>query len=246
MSISTRLEICHLTVRLTNGTEILHDLSLTVPVGEVHAIMGPNGSGKSTLAQVLMGHPSYEVVSGEIFLDGQNITKWTPEERARHGMLLTFQHPVAIPGVSVANVIRRSQKAVTTASPSVVEFKQLLQTELERVNLSSDFAKRGIHDGFSGGERKKIEVIQAVMLTPRLLILDEIDSGLDVDALKKIVQQLVRLHAETDVAMLVITHYARILNDLIPDRVHVLKEGMLTESGEASLAQLIEERGYAT
>lgn len=245
-----RLELQDVAVRLRDQGSILEHVNLAIPAGEIHAIMGPNGSGKSTLAQSLLGHPGYELTKGKILLDGEEVQTLRTEERAKRGMFLTFQHPVAIPGVSVANVVRRAHRVlageISPDTATVAGFRKKLEAAFSRVQLSKDFMRRGINDGFSGGERKKVEIIQAAMLAPRMLILDEIDSGLDVDALRSVVAEIQRLYDAHHPAILLITHYTRILKLLKPHAVHILKAGTIVQSGGPELADTIEEKGYTS
>lgn len=239
-----RLELRDVAIRLKNGDSIIDKIDLTLNPGEIHAVMGPNGSGKSTLAQTLMGHPAYELTSGAVLLDGEEIQNMPTEERAQKGMFLSFQNPVAVPGVSLANTVRRAARARDMNTKTVQEFKHALEATLERVGLSNDFMKRGLNDELSGGERKKTEIAQASMLAPSVLILDEVDSGLDVDALRDVVKEIRNIHTQTKPAILVITHYARILKELKPDHVHILKDGKIVKSGGPELAETTEKEGY--
>jgi Fe-S cluster assembly ATP-binding protein len=242
------LEIRNLHV-VIDETEILKGVNLTVNQGEVHALMGPNGSGKSTLANTLMGHPAYEVTEGEVWFKGQNIIGLAPDERAKLGLFLAFQYPVAIPGVSVANFLRSAINARRKVEDPedkgipVVEFRKLLKTKMDLLEMSHDFAGRYLNDGFSGGEKKRAEILQMATLEPQIAILDETDSGLDIDALR-IVASGVNALAGPDLGVLVITHYQRILNYIKPDKVHIMLRGQIVETGEAELAERLEERGY--
>lgn len=242
------LEIRNLHVQI-NGKEILKGFTLNLPKGEVHAIMGPNGTGKSTLAYTLMGHPSYEVTEGEVIFKGQNILDLEPDERSRLGIFLAFQYPVAIPGVTVANFLRTAVNARRKAeSPddkgiSIPEFRRLLKDKMSMLKMDSAFAGRYLNDGFSGGEKKRAEILQMAVLKPEIAILDETDSGLDIDALR-IVSEGVNALRGPELGVLVITHYQRILNYIRPDVVHVMMDGRIVESGDADLAQHLEEHGY--
>lgn len=245
---SSALEISNLHVRV-DETEILKGVDLTVRQGEVHALMGPNGSGKSTLAYSLMGHPAYEVTEGQVLFDGKDILGLAPDERSRAGVFLAFQYPVGIPGVSVANFLRSAINARRKdANPedkgiSVSEFRTLLKKKMDMLEMSHDFAGRYLNEGFSGGEKKRAEILQLATLEPRMAILDETDSGLDIDALR-IVAHGVNTLSGPDMGVLVITHYQRILNYVKPDYVHIMLKGKIVESGGAALAMKLEERGY--
>ncbi|MHB0989178.1 MAG: Fe-S cluster assembly ATPase SufC [Bellilinea sp.] len=232
-----------------DGKEILKGVDLTLPQGEVHAIMGPNGTGKSTLAYTLMGHPSYEVTGGEVLYDGQNILELEPDERSRLGIFLAFQYPVAIPGVTVANFLRTAvnsrRRAVNPEDKGVPipEFRKLLKSKMEMLKVDPAFAGRYLNDGFSGGEKKRAEILQMATLEPKIAILDETDSGLDIDALR-IVSEGVNALRGPGLGVLVITHYQRILNYIKPDVVHVMMDGRIVESGGPDLALHLEEHGY--
>jgi len=223
--------------------EIVKGVSLTVNEGEIHALMGPNGSGKSTLANTIMGHPRYSVTGGEVLFRGQNILDLPPDERARRGLFLSFQYPTAIPGVTMVNFLRRAVNSVRGEEMPVRQFRTLLQEKMKLLKVDEDFARRYVNDGFSGGEKKKAEILQLGVLQPKLALLDETDSGLDVDALR-IVAEGVNAVAGPEMGVLLITHYQRILNYIKPDVVHVLADGRLIKSGGADLAKQIEERGY--
>lgn len=231
------------------GKEILKGVDLTLPQGEVHAIMGPNGTGKSTLAYTLMGHPSYEVTGGEVIYDGQNILELAPDERSRLGIFLAFQYPVAIPGVTVANFLRTAvnsrRRAVNPDDKGVPipEFRKMLKSKMEMLKVDPTFAGRYLNDGFSGGEKKRAEILQMATLEPKIAILDETDSGLDIDALR-IVSEGVNALRGPGLGVLVITHYQRILNYIKPDVVHVMMDGRIVESGGPDLALHLEEHGY--
>lgn len=229
--------------------EILKGLDLTIRQGEVHAIMGPNGTGKSTLAYALMGHPSYEVTDGEVLYKGQNILELEPDERSRLGIFLAFQYPVAIPGVTVANFLRtainarrRAENAEDKGIP-IPEFRKMMKERMEHLRMDTSFAGRYLNEGFSGGEKKRAEILQMAMLKPEIAILDETDSGLDIDALR-IVSEGVNALRSQDLGVLVITHYQRILNYIKPDFVHIMMGGRIVESGGADLALHLEEHGY--
>ncbi|MBI2876086.1 MAG: Fe-S cluster assembly ATPase SufC [Candidatus Tectomicrobia bacterium] len=230
------------------GKRILKGLSLEIRPGEIHALMGPNGSGKSTLAFTLMGHPNYQVDGGRVLFQGEDLLALKPDERARRGLFLAFQYPSAIPGVSVANFLRLALKAVRGAEgngkplPSA-QFRKLLRETMGRLKMEPDFATRHLNEGFSGGEKKRLEILQLSMLQPALAILDEIDSGLDIDALKTVSEGVNHL-AGTNLAMLIITHYQRILNYIQPHVVHVLMDGRVALSGGSDLARQLEAQGY--
>jgi len=232
-----------------SGKEILKNFNLIIKQGEVHAIMGPNGTGKSTLAYTLMGHPNYEVTSGEIIYRGKSLLELASDERSRLGLFLAFQYPVAIPGVTVANFLRTALNARRRANdPSdkgipIVEFRKLLREKMESLRMDFNFAGRYLNDGFSGGEKKRAEILQMAILKPEIAILDETDSGLDIDALR-VVSEGVNTLRGPDLGVLVITHYQRILNYIKPDFVHIMLDGRIVESGEADLALHLEEHGY--
>lgn len=238
------LEIKDLHVSI-EGSDILKGLSLTVRGGEVHALMGPNGSGKSTLANTLMGHPRYDVEDGQVLIDGEDILEMEPDERAKKGLFLAFQYPVEIPGVTVANFLRSAYNALHGDQEpiSVLEFHQLLQKHMKELEMDEEFAGRYLNEGFSGGEKKRHEILQMALLKPRFAIMDETDSGLDIDALK-IVSEGVNRQRSDDLGVLVITHYQRILEYLKPDFVHIMMDGRIVRSGGPELAQELEEKGY--
>ncbi|KPL72200.1 cysteine desulfurase [Ornatilinea apprima] len=242
------LEIRNLHVRI-DETEILKGLNLKINKGEVHAIMGPNGTGKSTLAYTLMGHPGYEVTDGEILFKGQDLLELEPNERSVLGMFLAFQYPVAIPGVTLANFLRSAlnarRKAVNPEDKGipVPEFRKFLKAKMDLLKMDHSFAGRYLNDGFSGGEKKRAEILQMATLQPEIAILDETDSGLDIDALR-IVSEGVNTLRGPEMGVLVITHYQRILNYIKPDYVHIMLAGQIVESGGADLALHLEEHGY--
>jgi len=232
-----------------DGKEILKGVNLTVRQGEVHALMGPNGTGKSTLAYALMGHPNYQVTDGEAWFKGQNILDLAPDQRSHLGVFLAFQYPVAIPGVSVANFLRTALNAQRKAhDPAdkgipIPEFRKLIKERMELLRMDLNFAGRYLNDGFSGGEKKRAEILQMATLRPEIAILDETDSGLDIDALR-IVSEGVNALRNPDLGVLVITHYQRILNYIKPDVVHIMMDGRVVESGGPELALHLEEHGY--
>ncbi len=240
------LEIKNLKVR-TGDTEILRGLSLSVKPGEVHAIMGPNGSGKSTLAQVIAGHEAYEVTGGSVSFDGSNLLELEPEERAREGIFLGFQYPVEIPGVNNAYLLKAAMNARRKHQGleeiDAFEFLKLAREKMAVLGMDPKFLNRGVNEGFSGGEKKRNEILQMAMLEPRLAILDETDSGLDIDALKAVAEGVNALRCP-DRAIVLITHYQRLLEHVEPDFVHVLSEGKIARSGDKSLALKLEEKGY--
>ncbi len=232
-----------------DGKEILKGVDLTVGQGQVHALMGPNGTGKSTLAYALMGHPNYEITAGEVWFNGANILDFAPDERSRAGVFLAFQYPVAIPGVSVANFLRTAinvrRKAENEADRGIPipEYRVLLKEKMDLLKMDHSFAGRYLNDGFSGGEKKRAEVLQMAVLKPEIAILDETDSGLDIDALR-IVSEGVNALRGPDLGVLVITHYQRILNYIQPDVVHIMMGGRIVETGGADLALRLEDEGY--
>jgi Fe-S cluster assembly ATP-binding protein len=230
-----------------NGTEILKGISLTVPVGEVHAIMGPNGSGKSTLAGVLAGRPEYVVSEGEVRFEGRDLLELDPEERAREGLFLAFQYPVEIPGVNNAYFLKAALNALRKHRGldelDAIDFMTLVRERAKLLEFDPAFLQRPVNEGFSGGEKKRNEIFQMAVLEPKLAILDETDSGLDIDALR-IVAQGVNALRSPDRSAIVVTHYQRLLNHIVPDRVHVLAEGRIARSGGKDLALELEEKGY--
>ena len=225
------------------GKPILRGVDLEIPKGEVHAIMGPNGSGKSTLASVLMGHPSYEVTQGTITFKGEEVTEMAPDARARLGMFLAFQYPTEIPGVSLSNFLRTAVNSVREEDISPREFMQQLREDLTLVGLDQSFGRRNLNEGFSGGEKKRAEILQLALLKPELAILDETDSGLDIDGVRIVAEAVNRLKSP-DIGFCIITHYTRILNFTSPDVVHILLGGRVVKSGGRELADHLEEVGY--
>ncbi len=227
--------------------EILKGVDLTINTGETHAIMGPNGSGKSTLAAVIAGREEYEVLDGEILYDGEDLLELEPEERAEKGIFLAFQYPVELPGVSMTNFLKESVNSVREARGqeklSAAEFLQMMRERAKLVDLSADLTKRSVNEGFSGGEKKRNEIFQLAMLEPRLAILDETDSGLDIDALQQVADGVNKLRSD-DRGFMVITHYQRLLNYIVPDHVHVMVGGRVARSGGKELAMQLEEKGY--
>jgi len=235
-----KIEDLHVSVE---GTEILKGVDLTVERGEVHALMGPNGSGKSTLANAIMGHPRYEVTSGSVLLHGEDVLSLTPDKRAQLGLFLAFQYPVGIPGVVMGNFLRSALKARHGEDVPVREFRKLLDETLDLLKMDPAFVRRYVNEGFSGGEKKRAEVLQMAMLKPEMAVLDETDSGLDIDALKTVAEGVNALRGP-DLGALVITHYQRILDYITPDFVHVLFNGRIVKSGGPDLVHELEERGY--
>src|SRR5437868_7913380 len=243
------LELKNLHVALEDGTEIVKGIDLAVDTDEVHAVMGPNGSGKSTLAYALMGHPAYEVTGGEILFDGENVVELAADERAQRGLFLAFQYPHAVPGVTVTSFLRSAINAIRKARAGeddpvpIPEFRDELFAAMERLRIPRELAQRYLNQGFSGGEKKRIEILQMAMLKPRIAVLDETDSGLDIDALK-IVATGVKDLVGPEMGALVITHYQRILNYVKPDFVHVFVDGRIVEEGGPELAHKLETEGY--
>ncbi len=237
-----KLEIQNLHVRVEER-EILHGVNLSVAKGETHALMGPNGSGKSTLANALMGNPNYEVTEGKILLDGQDLTEADPDERARAGIFMAFQYPATIPGVSVANFLRMAVNARREEPIKVKEFGQVLGKNMELLKIDRAFTSRYLNEGFSGGEKKRAEILQLAMLAPDFAVLDETDSGLDIDALR-IVSDGVNALRDDDRGFLIITHYTRILGYVRPDFVHIMLDGRIVREGGPELADQLEDKGY--
>ena len=240
------LEISNLSAKV-GGKNVLHGLSLTVNAGEVHAIMGPNGSGKSTLAYVLAGRPGYEITGGTVKFQGRDLLTMEPEERARAGMVLGFQYPVEIPGVNNVYLLKAAvnakRKAMGQPEVDAYEFLQLVRGKMKLMQMDESFLSRGVNEGFSGGEKKRNEILQMLVLEPALAVLDETDSGLDIDALKVVARGVNSLKA-ADRGVLLITHYQRLLDHIIPDQVHVLARGKIARSGDKTLAHELEKRGY--
>lgn len=245
---SSQLAIKNLQVSVAQ-LPILHGVDLVVKPGELHAIMGPNGSGKSTLASTLAGHPSYEVTGGTVELDGEAILEKSPDERAQQGLFLAFQYPVEVPGVSVQNFLRQAHEARFADQPAkrfpkVLAFRQHVEKLAIELHVKPELLKRGLNEGFSGGEKKRLEILQMAVLEPTYAILDETDSGLDVDAIKRVAEGINRVRAMYNTGMIVITHYQRILQFLRPDFVHLMIGGKIVESGDATLVDRIEKDGY--
>lgn len=223
--------------------QVLKGLSIKMNKGEVHALMGRNGSGKTTLANSLMGHPSYEISQGEILLDGENLVGMSPDERAKKRLFLGFQYPVEVPGLTVANFLRSSIRAVRGEEVPVKEVRALIKKEIASLGISETFMRRSLNEGFSGGEKKRLETLQLRLLQPKVAILDETDSGLDIDALKSVAENIEAMRSK-DRALLLITHYQRMLNYIKPDFVHVLMDGKIVKSGGPELAHELEDKGY--
>ena len=239
-----QLEIKNLRVAIGEN-EIVRDLSLTVRTGEVHAIMGPNGSGKSTLAKVIAGHPDYHVTSGQVLMDGENVFELEPDERARKGLFLAFQYPSEIPGVTIASFLRAAAQSRLPEGEELeaTDYYAKLYEKMDLLNMDRSFTSRAVNEGFSGGEKKRCEILQMAMLEPRFAILDETDSGLDIDALKVVAHGVNSLRGP-NLGVLLITHYQRLLNYIIPDFVHVMVQGHIVRSGGKELALELEEKGY--
>jgi Fe-S cluster assembly ATP-binding protein len=243
----TTLEIknLHVSVVTEQGSkQILRGVDLTINSGEIHAVMGPNGSGKSTLAYSVAGHPKYEVTDGSILLDGEDVLEMSVDERARAGMFLAMQYPVEVPGVSVSNFLRTAKTALSGEAPKLREWVGDLKEAMGNLRMDPDFTERNVNEGFSGGEKKRHEILQLELLKPKIAILDETDSGLDVDALKVVSEGVNRAHENTNLGVLLITHYTRILRYIKPDFVHVFVAGKVAEQGGAELAERLENEGY--
>lgn len=238
----TLLEIKDLHIEV-EGKYILKGLNLTIKKGEIHAIMGPNGGGKSTLCNSIMGNPKYKVTSGQILFEGEDITNLKVNERAKKGIFLSFQYPEEIPGITVDNFIRTSVNIVTGQNVSMLQFAKDMKNTLELLDMKSEYRSRYLNVGFSGGEKKKTEILQMAFLKPKLVMLDEIDSGLDIDALKVVAEAVKKLKTE-DMSILIVTHYNRILDYLEPDVISVLMDGKIVKSGDKDLAKILEEKGY--
>jgi Fe-S cluster assembly ATP-binding protein len=243
------LEIKNLHVALEDGTKIVKGVDLAVDQNQIHAVMGPNGSGKSTLAYALMGHPAYKITEGEVFFDGTNITELGADERAQAGLFLAFQYPHAVPGVTVTSFLRSAINSIRKARAGeddpvpIPEFRKDLFAAMDQLKVSRELASRYLNDGFSGGEKKRVEILQMAMLKPKIAVLDETDSGLDIDALR-IVANGVKELVGPEMGALVITHYQRILNYVTPDYVHVFMDGRIVEEGGPELAHKLEAEGY--
>jgi Fe-S cluster assembly ATP-binding protein len=245
------LELKDIHVALEDGTEIVKGVDLSVDTNQIHAVMGPNGSGKSTLAYALMGHPAYKITKGQILFDGEDVTELEADERAQRGLFLAFQYPHAIPGVTVTNFLRSAINAIRKARNNgeddpipIKDFRQEVLAAMEKLQVPRELAQRYLNDGFSGGEKKRVEILQMALLKPRLAVLDETDSGLDIDALRTVANGVSELVGE-ETGALIITHYQRILNYVKPDFVHVFVDGRIVEEGGPELAHKLEAEGYA-
>lgn len=235
----------HVQVETNDGPkQILKGVNLTINSGEIHAVMGPNGSGKSTLAYSIAGHPKYEVTEGEVLLDGENILEMSVDERARAGMFLAMQYPVEVAGVSVSNFLRTARTAIDGEAPKLRTWVKEVKEAMERLRMDDKFANRDVNSGFSGGEKKRHEILQMELLRPRFAVLDETDSGLDVDALRVVAEGVNRVHEQRNTGILLITHYTRILRYIQPEFVHVFVDGRMAEQGGKELADRLEEEGY--
>ena len=235
----------HVSIETENGPkEILKGVSLTVKTGETHAIMGPNGSGKSTLAATIAGHPRYEVTSGTITLDGEDVLEMDVDERARAGLFLAMQYPVEIPGVTMTNFLRTAKTAIDGEAPALRHWSKDVKSAMEALKINPEFANRNVNEGFSGGEKKRVEILQLELFKPKFAVLDETDSGLDVDALRVVSEGVNRAQEQNQMGTLLITHYTRILRYIKPDYVHVFVDGQVAESGGPELADRLENEGY--
>jgi Fe-S cluster assembly ATP-binding protein len=235
----------HVSISTDQGpVEILKGIDLIINQGETHAIMGPNGSGKSTLAYTIAGHPRYEVTGGSITLDGADVLEMSVDERAKAGLFLAMQYPVEVPGVTVTNFLRTAKTAIDGKAPALRQWVGDLRASMESLKMEPGFAERNVNEGFSGGEKKRHEIMQLQVLQPKFAVLDETDSGLDVDALKIVAEGVNKAKADTGLGVLLITHYTRILRYIAPDYVHVIVSGKIAESGGAELAERLEEEGY--
>lgn len=235
----------HVLVETAEGPkQILRGVNLTINSGEIHAIMGPNGSGKSTLSYAIAGHPKYTITEGDILLDGENIAEMSADERARAGVFLAMQYPVEVTGVTVTNFLRTAKTAIDGEAPKLREWVKTMKKAMADLKIDDDFASRDVDVGFSGGEKKRVETLQLEMLKPKFAVLDETDSGLDVDALRLVSEGVNRVHESTQNGVLLITHYTRILNYIKPDFVHVFVDGRVAESGGPELAAVLEAEGY--
>ncbi len=235
----------HVSITTEQGTkQILKGVSLTINTGESHAIMGPNGSGKSTLASTIAGHPRYTVDSGSITLDGEDVLEMSVDQRARAGLFLAMQYPVEVPGVTMTNFLRTAKTALDGEAPSLRHWTKDVKAAMGELRIDSDFAQRNVNEGFSGGEKKRVEILQLELFKPKFAILDETDSGLDVDALKVVSEGVNRVHSQGQMGTVLITHYTRILRYIKPDFVHVFIDGRIAEQGGPELAERLEEEGY--
>ena len=223
---------------------ILHDINLKINYGEVHVIMGPNGSGKSTLANVIMDNPQYNLDSGKIFLDGEDITELSTDKRARKGLFMSFQYPMQVSGISVENFIRTAKSNIEDKNISIIQFKKELKEEMEKLSFDSSYAQRYLNEGFSGGEMKKNEILQMLMLDPKLAILDETDSGLDVDATRIVAEGINRYMQKDNKSVLIITHHRELIKDIKPDYVHIVYKGRIVKTSDDSLVDRVEKEGF--
>ena len=223
---------------------ILHDINLKINYGEVHVIMGPNGSGKSTLANVIMDNPEYNLDSGKIFLDEEDITELSTDKRARKGLFMSFQYPMQVSGISVENFIRTAKSNIEDKNISIIQFKKELKEEMEKLSFDSSYAQRYLNEGFSGGEMKKNEILQMLMLDPKLAILDETDSGLDVDATRIVAEGINRYMQKDNKSVLIITHHRELIKDIKPDYVHIVYNGRIVKTGDESLVDRVEKEGF--
>lgn len=238
------LELRNLHVALEDGTEIVKGVDLKVAQGEIHAVMGPNGSGKSTLSNVIMGRPGYVITDGTVRFNGEEITRLTPDQRAQRGLFLAMQYPTEVPGVSVVNFLRTAYQSIKGTQVSALAFRKHMKAQMDRLGIEDAMVQRYVNQGFSGGEKKRNEILQMAVLQPRLAVLDETDSGLDIDALKIVAEGVNRLRSP-ERSMIVITHYQRLLNFIVPDVVHVMAKGKVVKSGGKELALQLEAKGYA-
>lgn len=236
------LEIKNLHVKVEDK-EIIHGINLKLEKGKVYALMGPNGSGKSTLANVLMGSPKYKITSGEILFEGENITNFPVNERAKKGLFISFQNPIEVSGITISNFLRTAYNSIKKKKLSFLEFQRLLEKNCEELNLDKEFLMRYLNEGFSGGEKKKIEILQLLVLNPKLVVLDETDSGLDMDSLKVISEKINKFMSE-EKCILIITHYRRILDYINPDKIFIMNKGEIILEGEKDIIDKIEQKGY--
>ncbi|OGZ46618.1 MAG: Fe-S cluster assembly ATPase SufC [Candidatus Ryanbacteria bacterium RIFCSPHIGHO2_02_FULL_45_13b] len=225
-----------------DGKEIVHGVSLHIPEGRVVALMGPNGSGKSSLVNAVMGHPHYLITHGQVLLEGKDITRMPPHEKARNGIFLSMQNPPALSGITVSSFLRNACSALTDTVLPVLPFQNMIEVEMKKLGIDTEMAGRHVNEGFSGGEKKRLEALQLVLFKPRFALLDETDAGLDIDALRIVAESIKR--ASAGMGILLITHYTRILKYLTPDEVHILRDGIITRSGDRELAEEIEKEGY--